>query len=314
MMGTKRRSRMAVGASLLLVGVNGLGVSALAHDDRDVPRYQRHVDCDNGGSISKALRRAPQGANLLVSGVCVENVEVPEGVLGVTLDGQGTATIRAADPSLDAVRIYGDGITVRGFTITGGRDAINLRGALNTLIDSNTLEGNGSSGINVHRVSFALIVNNVIRANGFHGIFMIENASARIGFVENTQAEPNIIEGNAVSGIYLARSANAAIAGNTIRNNGAHGVHLEKNAQAEVASNAIDANGLNGVFVTQNSGVHLGTPTGNGLLNRANSTTVNNTGFGVQCSVGAYMLGRLGTLNGVAGSKAATPDCIDTLP
>ena len=123
-----------------------------------------------------------------------------------------------------------------------------------------------------------------------------------------------MIEGNASDGVYVARSSNAWIAGNTISRNRRHGVYLEKNAQAEVMANTIDANGGHGVFVTHNSGAHLGTAAGARWLDKPNTSTVPNTGFGVQCSLGAYLVGQLGLLNGTAGPKSVTTGCVDTTP
>jgi parallel beta-helix repeat protein len=300
----------------------GLAVALLAApavpaaDSRGGPEDGRtwQVDCGRGQTIRKALMRARHGDTISVSGTCVESVEIPEGVSGLTLDGNGVATIDVGDPTLDGVLIYGDDITVRGFTITGGRDGVNLRGALNVVVEHNTLEANARLGVNVHRVAFALIAGNTIRNNGLGGIYLTENASARIGFKETTDTEPtpNVIEGNAVHGIFVARSSNAFISGNVISRNARDGVHVEKLGQAEVTFNTLDENGQNGVFVSQNSGVHLGVPGAPAWTNRVNSTTIPNTGFGVQCSIGAYLVGSVGTLNGSVGAKSVETGCVDT--
>ena len=113
-------------------------------------------------------------------------------------------------------------------------------------------------GINVHRISFALIVANTIRDNGSFGITLVENASARVGFKETTDAapQPNVIE--AGMGVFVARSSNAFIAGDTISGDGRDALHLAKNGQTEVTANVLDGNAGNRVSVRQNSGVHLG--------------------------------------------------------
>ena len=79
----------------------------------------RLVNCAAGDTIGSALKTAKPGDTLLVSGTCVENVEIGE-LDGITLDGQGTATISGPDQSLDTLRLVGvRGATVRGFRITG---------------------------------------------------------------------------------------------------------------------------------------------------------------------------------------------------
>ena len=272
------------------------------------------IDCDAGETIGKVLQKAHDGDILSVSGLCMENVQVPEGLTRLVLDGNGAATISGTDPNVDTILLYGDDVTIRGFTITGGRGGINLRGALNVTLENNTIHATGGVGITVHRVSYALIVGNTIRNNRSFGIVVMENSSARIGFTETTaQApNPNAIEANGSDGVYLARSSNAWVAGNTIAGNGRHGVYIEKSAQAEVMANLIDGNSGHGVFVTQNSGAHLGNATAGRWLDKPNTTTAPNGGFGVLCSVGAYLVGELASLNGSSGVKSATTGCVES--
>lgn len=152
----------------------------------------RELRCGPGQTIGEALKSLQPGDTLLVSGVCNENVEINEGFHNITLDGQGTAVINAPESSRDAIRIMARAITVRGFTITGGRDGINLRGATGTgiRVDNNTIE-NVRHGVTVHRISFAIITNNRIRNNRGNGILVFESSSARIGFGETTAPEPS---------------------------------------------------------------------------------------------------------------------------
>jgi hypothetical protein len=118
----------------------------------------RSVDCDAGGSITEALTTLKPGDTLLVSGTCVENVEIAgqTGQFdGITLDGQGTATIRGADSSLDDLRLATvRGATVKGFRITAGRDAIHARWVTNVFIMNNTVERTARNGIQVTRGSW----------------------------------------------------------------------------------------------------------------------------------------------------------------
>jgi len=65
----------------------------------------RLVECDAAGVIMRALEKLRPGDTLFVSGVCAQDVGVTE-----------------ADATIDALRIYGDRVTVRGATISGGRD------------------------------------------------------------------------------------------------------------------------------------------------------------------------------------------------
>jgi hypothetical protein len=69
----------------------------------------RAVDCDAAGVVMRALEKLRPGDTLFISGVCAQNVGVSE-----------------RDATIDALRIYGDRVTARGATISGGRDGVNL--------------------------------------------------------------------------------------------------------------------------------------------------------------------------------------------
>jgi hypothetical protein len=67
----------------------------------------RAVDCDAAAVVMRALEKLRPGDTLSISGVCAQNVGVGE-----------------RDATTDALRIYGDRVTVRGATISGGRDGV----------------------------------------------------------------------------------------------------------------------------------------------------------------------------------------------
>ena len=97
-------------------------------------------------------------------------------------------------------------ITLKGFTVSGGRDAINVTQGGQAVIDGNTLQGAGRYGIEVNRVSDAVLVNNTIQNNPDHGILISSNAAARIGFITtlDKNASPNTIQNNGGSGIVVS--------------------------------------------------------------------------------------------------------------
>lgn len=277
----------------------------------------RAVDCDRGGIIMKALEKLRPGDTLFISGACAENIEVGDSFHHITLDGGGTGAISAPDPTLDALRIYGDQVTVRGLTISGGRDGINLRGAMGAVIEGNVLENNAAAGLNVHRISWATVKDNVMRNNGTFGIMVYENSNARIGFTENAQPtpNPNLIERNGNFGIFVSRSSQADIAGNTIRQNGNNGIQVDRNSQAEIGSNTIDQNTGNAVNAAFGSGVNLGSGTTGRWQLQRNISTLPNTRFAVGCTTGGYATGSLGLLSGNLGPKSIVNGCVDaTVP
>ena len=277
---------------------------------------RRLVDCRAGDTIGEALTATPSlkpGDTLLVSGTCVENVEIT--LDGITLDGQGSATLRGADSSRDTLRFVGvRAATVTGLRIAGGRDGIQTRWATTVYILNNTIEQTGRNGIQLTRSSYAHISNNVIRNNPRNGI-EVQDSRTRIGGTldEPPQPFPNVIEDNGGQGIVVSRGSVARINGNTIRRSGQNGIFVEKVSQADIGSNLIENNAQSGIQATQNSGVNLGADTGTGLEQSPNSSGARNGQWGIDCSLGAYADGRLGSLTGARGQKNFTEGARDSL-
>jgi parallel beta-helix repeat protein len=276
----------------------------------------RSVNCAAGETIAAALKTLKPGDTLRVSGTCVENIEITEQLDGITLDGQGTATIRGSDSSRDTIRLVGvRGGTIQGFRITGGRDGLQTRWVTGlVLIQNNTIEQTGRNGIQLTRSSYAHIANNAVRNNPRNGI-EVQDSRTRIGgsLDEPPQSAPNTIEGNGGHGIVVSRGSVARINGNTIRNSGQHGIFVEKMSQADVASNVIEGSAQDGILATQNSGVNLGADTGSGFEQSPNTTAVPNGQYGIEITDGAYADGRLGSLTGVVGQRRNTTDAKDSL-
>jgi parallel beta-helix repeat protein len=274
--------------------------------------------CGHQRTISDAVRRLRPGDILSVSGACNENVLIPEQVVNITLDGQGTATINGPDASSSTITVRGNEITIRNFaSITGGGNGITVTRGGTALIDSNVIQNTGNTGVVVTQSSSARIINNTIQGNPASGIVINESSSARIGFnmTDDTEASPNVIQNNGENGIVVTGSSNARIVGNTISGNRDNGVIVNRVSHGDVSSNTIDSNGGDGVFVFRNSGVNLGEDTGSGIFDSSNTTNVNNGGFGIRCAINSYGDGRIGTLNGAGGAVSFAPNCINaTIP
>ena len=154
----------------------------------------------------------------------------------------------------------------------------------------------------------------------------------------------NLVHDNTGAGVQVDRLSESRIVGNFIHNNGGNGITVSKNSQADIDSNLIESNGGSGIAVSDNSNVSLGTtwnagcastsfgsPCGTGTFDPrtlANTTRAAflNTSFGVKCTVGGSVSGKLSTdrgggaqvLTGAGGQKsfgafgAQTNDnCID---
>lgn len=266
------------------------------------------VDCSAGGILQTAINGAQPGTTILVVGVCNENIRVNDEKARITLDGQGSATIHGLNPASNTILVAGRNITIRGFTIIGGRNGIAvLRGGMG-LIDSNTIQGASENGINVAQHSFAGILNNTIRGNQDAGIRMLDGSSARIGFMDLSQpASGNVIRTNGAAGVLVQGSSGASLVGNDISENDGPGVSVRSGSHADLAGNQINANAADGMEVTQNSFVQLGDLPG--LLNPSNDTSISNTGFGLACSFNSSVDGQLGTVKGAQGVRKFDSSC-----
>lgn len=300
-------------ATSLAVAALAVALPAAAADSK--------VDCDKGAqSIGKGLHTLKPGDTLTVSGTCREFVAVTPDMAGITLDGQGTATIQAPDDSRNAVDIRGRGITLTGFTIAGGFNGVSVRQGGRALVAGNTIRDSARDGLIVLENASASVTNNVIRDNPRFGILVTESSSIRLGILNLSVEErpvggvgPNTIENNGSDGVQVIRSSSAVLVQNRIAGNGRHGVVVVQHAHALVAGNTIDANAQDGILVGETSGVNLGTGASAAPEDQVNQTTANNGGFGVRCFIYSYARGNLATLNGDAGAKSFTPICFDGL-
>ncbi len=276
------------------------------------------VDCSLA-TLQAAVEKAKPGDTLLVSGTCKENLVIHEEVARLTLDGQGRATIEGPDASNPTVQVRGRGITIKGFTVTGGRQGISVIFGGQAVIDGNTIQGAAQAGIVVKRTSQSMIVNNTVQNNGRFGIVISANSFGSVGFLTSFDktASPNIVQNNRRTGITVARSSAARIVGNTIRNNKRFGVSIRLTSDADITNNTIDSNGRAGIRVIENSHVRLGRRRGrsgrSGLFRLPNSTTSNNIRAGISCRGNSSVEGRLGSLNGEEGVKDIDPSCVDSL-
>jgi len=273
------------------------------------------LTCSDKISIGNAVKKLKPGDTLLVSGTCNENLLILEDTLRVVLDGQGKAIIQGQDKTIPAVEIRGRGITIKGFTVTGGRDGIVVDRGGQAIIDSNTVQATARFGVQVNQSSFAVIANNTIQKNESSGINIGGSSYAIIGFFSgsDTTTSPNAIQDNGQNGIVVSRSSTARIAGNTIRNNKLNGVAITRASQADISSSTIDGNGMSAVNVSQNSSVQLGADKGTGIFEAANTTGTENVQVGIKCSINSSADGRIGTLNGKNGAKDFDNSCVDSL-
>ena len=278
-----------------------------------------YVDCGRR-SLQVAIDRAEPGDTIQVTNgsTCNENVVIGESKRTIVIDGLGSAVINGPDPGRATIHIRGAGITLTGFTITGGADGVGILRGGTALIAGNAIQNTGRDGVTVSQGSVARFTNNTIQNVPGKGIDVSENSSARIGFLTIEGLErihgsvgPNTIRNNGESGVHVHRSSSARVVGNVISNNGRHGIEVLRVSYASVASNAIDGNTADGISVSQNSGVELRDTIDPN--DSPNSTAAVNGGVGIRCAINSYADGRLGTLNGASGATGFAGSCVNSL-
>jgi parallel beta-helix repeat protein len=275
------------------------------------------VDCNAGEKIQDKLAVAKPGDTIQVSGACSENVSIFSEVVRIILDGQGKTAIQAP-PKGDGFIIRGREITVKGFTITGGRDGIHLSGVAagaSANIVGNTIRTTGRHGIHLDHSSVGRIAGNTIEDVHASGIDVAEGSVARIGYLLRPLGHgANTIRNAGGHGIAVTRGSSARIVGNAIENNKGSGVFVTRNSQADIFGNSISGNAGNGITASHNAGVNLDNE--DQLFNLGPNQTdpgSKNAGAGLSGSVGGYADGPMGTLDGVRGAKEMDGTCIDRL-
>ena len=260
---------------------------------------------------------AKPGDTIQVSGACSENVAIFSEVVRITLDGQGKTVIQAPAKG-DGFFIRGREITVKGFTITGGRDGIHLSGTAagaSANIVGNTIRKTGRYGIHLDHSSVGRIASNTIEDVPASGIDIGEGSVARVGYLLRPLGHgPNTIRRAGEHGIAVTRGSSARIVGNTIDHCKRSGVFVSRNSQADVFGNSISGNAGNGITASHNGGVNLDNE--DKLFDLGPNRTdpkSKNSGVGLSGSVGGYADGPMGTLDGVRGAKEMDGTCIDRL-
>ena len=270
------------------------------------------VDCSKG-AVGPILSSLKPGDVVLVHGTCGENLLIQPELQRITLDGQGKATVNAADARQPAIQVLGHEVTIKGFTVTGGFFGIAINRGATAVIDDNTIRDAVHSGIEVSQNSFARIINNTIEHNQMNGILVLGSSSVHIGVLrtDDKVPSPNVIQNNLGDGISVLRASTARIIGNTLSGNRRSGLAVQQLSHADVAGNVFNGNGQYGIRVAGNSGVNLA-DSAMRLFEQRNTTTAPNGLFGIRCEVGAYVDGPIGSLRGRRGVKdVSDKSCID---
>lgn len=181
------------------------------------------VNCNGGGTITKALETAKVGDTIQVTGTCKERVTITTDRL--TLDGQGSAILdggggfKANAVREGVVTIDGaSGVTVTGFTLQRGPAGITCKRGAACLMRNTTMQDNAAEGLRVSENSTAEVTGCISRRNGEWGIAVFDNSNV---LLQGTIALTN--NGTSGLGVFFsssARSSKATIQANNNKHNG----------------------------------------------------------------------------------------------
>lgn len=260
------------------------------------------VDCNakNPKTIASALEKAEDGDTILISGSCTETVLVNK---GVTLDGQGTASVQPVAPTDTTLLVTARGVRIVGLHLEGPAFAqVSVFGLSSARVESSVLRNGSSSGLIASNGSIATVLGNTISDN-VNGVVAIDGSTVRVGFAfrTDTVARPNRIENNSSAGVVVTGNSGAVIAGNQISGSNL-GVVAVEGGRAQVASNTIDGNNI-GLFLNTNATVQLASPGPNPLFATPNSGV--NATVAILCQ-GGSISGQLGGFTPGVRTQAPT--------
>jgi Right handed beta helix region len=162
------------------------------------------VKCDNGQTLTEALRKAKPGDTLQVTGTCQERVTITTDQL--TLDGGGSAVLDGGGGPTEffegVVTIDGaHGVTLMGFTIRNspGQGILGVGGAAFVVQDT-TMQNNGVGGIFLNNNSSAELIDVEVKDSGGIGIAVFNNSTAVFkGHVSSTGSGSTVGGSNGIA-------------------------------------------------------------------------------------------------------------------
>jgi hypothetical protein len=220
----------------------------------------KKVKCDNGQTLTEALKQAKPGDTLQVTGTCQERVTITTDRL--TLDGGGSAVLDGGGGSPTelfeaVVTIDGvQGVTLMGFTIQNGPSIgiLGMGGAAFVVQDTTT------------------------QNNGAAGIFLTNNSSAELTDVE--------VKDTGGIGIPVQNNSTAVLKGHiSSTGSGDNGIAVQSGSTLEIRGASVHAsnNGGNGVDIVDSQAIIFGFPESQG----STLTAHNNRGDGIFVATGS---------------------------
>lgn len=181
---------------------------ARAHDGPNTStgnHKQARVVCGRH-SLQDAIDRAAEDAQIVVAGVCSEEVVILKDRIHIS--GKPGATIKTPADGV-AFTVLADGVVISDMTILGGAIGIDIAKGASADITGNTIREYSETGIRIRANSNAEIVGNVIDGpeGSFTAIGLLAGASAQIA--------GNVITSRGF-GINVGATSSAFLSDNTV--------------------------------------------------------------------------------------------------
>ena len=243
--------------------------------------------------INAAIQALPAtgGQILILDGTYIITASITIDKIGVTLRGNGTATILQRNWNSSTVEgvititAMDGGVTVQNIQIRGGKQSytntnnigIFLKNTQDNTITENICNDNSGNGIHLENTQDNTITENICNDNSGNGIHLESTQDSTI--TENTC-------NNNYSGIFLSVVDNTTITGNTCSDSGIAGIHLsDANSNNTITGNTCNNNNYYGIYLSSSSDNN--TITGNTCNNSSSgirlSSSSNNTVTGNTC-------------------------------
>ncbi len=263
-MNTRNTPTKLIAVAMALV-VLALSEEAIADSKLKAPRKVIVVNCHEGQTISKALRKAAPGDTILVNGTCHEKLTITKD--RIALDGQGNAILdggHGTGTDFDGLVIIdgASGVTVTGFTVQNGASGIVGRRGASFAVHNTTVQDNTVTGIVVADGSTADLTDCTMQRNRL-GLDVVTGSSAIL------KGDINITH-NAGNGVDVNGGSVLEVRGATVQasNNGAFGLAVGSGQLAtfnfpESQGSTIIAshNGGGGILLADSTFVIFGNPT-----------------------------------------------------
>ncbi len=192
------------------------------HNNGDITKYWNIIVPTDFSSIQEAINHAKSGNRIYVrSGTYNENIVIKKSII-IRGENKDTTIIKG-DGTEDVVEINSGCTDISGFTITNGKNGINLNASSGNTIQNNIIIDNSINGINMFRGFCNIIKENEIENNINNGIYFYSSFGNRI--------QENQIFSNGKNNVLIQGTSRKNIIVNNYIQNSEYGLKINTGAE-----------------------------------------------------------------------------------